>query len=364
MGRGGACSRQVAELLRSGMTPGSPADHPGPDSRPACPCSWRRRPRPARARAGHRAHPARRHEPGAAAARAVPGERSPGHSCRARERPVPAEKAPGVRFVEPNRRLTPRSQPSDPASVGAPQHGARAARGRLPATARPPAVPTPPDPAEPRSRGQRLDQPDEVPANGLDDDGNGFIDDVHGAYTVGWDGDPAMVGTARRWRASPARGDNGVGLSGWRERPPDAGQGPSRPRLGHDGDDDRRAALRARRGRPDREPCPTVRLRRALDDALGAGGELCSWSRPRQRRAETDRVPSTAPGAAAGETAAADRCGRAAPGSASGARPSTPRRPATDPRRVTRRALQSSPAPRRRGRGSGRAPGRRTRCLG
>jgi hypothetical protein len=31
---------------------------------------------------------------------------------------------------------------------------------------------------------------------------------------------------------------------------------------------------------------------------------------------------------------------------------------------VTRRALQSSPAPRRRGRGSGRAPGRRTRCLG
>ena len=33
--------------------------------------------------------------------------------------------------------------------------------------------------------------PGELPGNGLDDDGNGFVDDVHGADTVGYDGDPS-----------------------------------------------------------------------------------------------------------------------------------------------------------------------------
>ena len=57
---------------------------------------------------------------------------------------------------------------------------------------------------------------DDVPGNGLDDDGNGFVDDVHGADTVGWDGDPSDGlghGTAVA-SIIAARGDNGFGLSG------------------------------------------------------------------------------------------------------------------------------------------------------
>ena len=55
-----------------------------------------------------------------------------------------------------------------------------------------------------------------MPGNAVDDDGNGFIDDVHGADTVGWDGDPSDGlghGTAVA-SVIAARGDNGVGLSG------------------------------------------------------------------------------------------------------------------------------------------------------
>jgi subtilisin family serine protease len=62
--------------------------------------------------------------------------------------------------------------------------------------------------------------PGEIPANGADDDGNGFVDDVHGWDFVADDNDPqddnghgtAMAGVAG------ARGDNGVGMTGvcWR----------------------------------------------------------------------------------------------------------------------------------------------------
>ena len=58
--------------------------------------------------------------------------------------------------------------------------------------------------------------PGEVPGNALDDDGNGFVDDVHGADTVGYDGDPSDGlghGTAVA-SVIAARGDNGFGLSG------------------------------------------------------------------------------------------------------------------------------------------------------
>ena len=62
----------------------------------------------------------------------------------------------------------------------------------------------------------------EVAGNGLDDDQNGFVDDVHGADIVNGDGDPADGlghGTAVA-SVIGARGDNGIGISGvaWRVR--------------------------------------------------------------------------------------------------------------------------------------------------
>ena len=58
--------------------------------------------------------------------------------------------------------------------------------------------------------------PGELPGNDVDDDRNGFIDDVHGADTVGWDGDPSDGlghGTAVAGVIG-ARGDNAFGMSG------------------------------------------------------------------------------------------------------------------------------------------------------
>jgi subtilisin family serine protease len=64
--------------------------------------------------------------------------------------------------------------------------------------------------------------PGEVPANGVDDDGNGYVDDVHGFDFVEGDGDPQDTnghGTHVAGIAG-ARGGNGIGGSGvaWRAR--------------------------------------------------------------------------------------------------------------------------------------------------
>ena len=64
--------------------------------------------------------------------------------------------------------------------------------------------------------------PGEIAGNGVDDDANGFVDDVHGVDTVSHDGDPADGlghGTAVASLIG-ARGDNGLGITGvaWRVR--------------------------------------------------------------------------------------------------------------------------------------------------
>jgi subtilisin family serine protease len=162
---------------------------------------------------------------GVTAARAVPGERiAPGvrvvrgDASTARR----LRSLPGVRFVEPNRRFRASSltAPSDPLfgrqwalrSTRAPRTWPATLGDGVPVAVLDSGL----DLSNPDLAGNVWTNPDDVPGNGLDDDGNGFVDDVHGADTVGWDGDPSDGlghGTAVA-SVIAARGDNGFGLSG------------------------------------------------------------------------------------------------------------------------------------------------------
>ena len=59
--------------------------------------------------------------------------------------------------------------------------------------------------------------PGEIPGNGVDDDANGYVDDVHGYDTYGGDGDPMEVGNGVGTHMAGAIGavaDNGIGVAG------------------------------------------------------------------------------------------------------------------------------------------------------
>ena len=202
---------------------------------------------------------------GVAAARAVPGERlAPGirvvrgNASTARR----LRSLPGVRFVEPNRRFN-AEQP-----LGAQRPALQASSGRSAARAHARAwAATVGDERARRCarlgarlletsgpRGQRLEEPRRGPGERR----RRRRQRLHRRRArrrhrrLGRRPEPTASGTARRWRASSPRAATTGSVSAavaW-NAPPDAGQGPSRRRLGHDRDDDRRAALRARRGRP------------------------------------------------------------------------------------------------------------------
>jgi subtilisin family serine protease len=177
--------------------------------------------------------PARASEPallvgtssGPSAARSIPGAQLAPGIRLVRGGQIPARRLrrmPGVRWVEPNRRFYPSSldAPSDPL-IGR-QWALRSARvrgawlatvgGEVPVAVLDSGI----DLSNPDLAQNLWTNASEVPGNRLDDDGNGFIDDVHGVDTVGHDGDPTDGwghGTAVA-SVIGARGDNGFGISG------------------------------------------------------------------------------------------------------------------------------------------------------
>ena len=223
--------------------------------------------------------------PGATASSAAPGARlAPGiravrgGAATARR----LRRLPGVRWVEPNRRFTASSvaAPTDPLfGAVSGRSGARASRARG-ATATGgdvtvAVVDSGIDLSNPDLGENLWANPGEIAGNGVDDDANGFVDDVHGADTVSHDGDPADGlghGTAVASMIG-ARGNNGLGITGvdWHVRLMpvkvlhDRGWGTTvtlieRPPL--------RARERRARHQPERE---RHRPSQALDEAIRAG---------------------------------------------------------------------------------------------
>ena len=135
---------------------------------------------------------------------------------------------PDVRWVEPNRQFTPSSLAAPTDSFFRQQWALRDARvpkawrtsvGGAVTVA---VLDTGMDMTHRDLAGNLWTNRNEVPGNGVDDDSNGFVDDVHGVDIVNGDGDPADGvghGTAMAGVIG-GRGNNGGGISGvaWRVR--------------------------------------------------------------------------------------------------------------------------------------------------
>ena len=136
---------------------------------------------------------------------------------------------PGVRYVEPQYRYRPSSLPDDALLprqwelVRSPAMGAPAAwrhgPGRPVTVA---VVDTGVDLSHPDLAGNRWTNPGEIPGNGIDDDGDGYVDDVHGWNFADASADVSDAnghGTAVAGVIA-ARGDNRIGIAGvaWRAR--------------------------------------------------------------------------------------------------------------------------------------------------
>jgi subtilisin family serine protease len=142
---------------------------------------------------------------------------------RAGKARMASAKRPGVRFVEPNYRYAAQSVPSDELFeeqwsladdrlLGV-QSAWDVTTGGGPVVA---VIDTGADLTHPDLRDNLWRNPREVPGNGIDDDANGFVDDVNGVDLVNRDGDPTDDNGHGTHVAGilAARGANRVGVTG------------------------------------------------------------------------------------------------------------------------------------------------------
>jgi subtilisin family serine protease len=138
-----------------------------------------------------------------------------------------AVRRPGVRFVEPDYRYAAQSVPSDDLFeeqwsladdrlLGV-QSAWDVTTGGSTVVA---VIDTGADLTHPDLRDNLWRNPREIPGNGVDDDGNGFVDDVNGADFVNRDGDPSDDNGHGTHVAGilAARGGNRVGVTGVAQR--------------------------------------------------------------------------------------------------------------------------------------------------